>query len=154
MNHDIAKNRQDGWVKSSFMDSWIGIWANQMMSIYRLHMYNNIQLLHDLISSWEYQYWRRLSRIQFWYSQVDIISWPMPQLYLIKFKKKKKKKKKKSLQLFYYVISLNKNKATKTTKSWLWTMSWTVLNFFFYMMTNWFHSVKRGMNAYYRKDPS
>ena len=35
-----------------------------------------------------------------------------------------------SQQLFYYIISLNK-KATTTTKSWLWTVSWTVLNFFF-----------------------
>ena len=34
-----------------------------------------------------------------------------------------------SQQLFYYMISLNK-KATTTTKSWLSTMSWTVLNFF------------------------
>ena len=51
-----------------------------------------------------------------------------------------------SQQWFYYIISLNKKKATRT-KSWLWTMSWTVLIFFFYMMTNWFHSVKRGMNA-------
>ena len=35
-----------------------------------------------------------------------------------------------SQQLFFYIISQNK-KATTTTKSWLWSMSWLVLNFFF-----------------------
>ena len=40
-----------------------------------------------------------------------------------------------SQQLFYYIISLNKKKQQK--KSWPWTMSWTVLNFFFfYILTN------------------
>ena len=48
-------------------------------------------------------------------------------------------------QLFYYIISINK-KVTTTAKSWLCTMSWIS---FFYMMTNWFHSVKRGMNSYF-----
>ena len=37
----------------------------------------------------------------------------------------------KSQQLFYYTISLSK-KATTITKSWPCTMSWTVLNFFFF----------------------
>ena len=48
-----------------------------------------------------------------------------------------------------YNFSKQRKATATTTKSWLWTMSWTVLNFFFYMMTNWFHSVKRGMNAYF-----
>ena len=34
---------------------------------------------HDEISTLEYQYWLRRSRGQYWYSQVDIISCPMPQ---------------------------------------------------------------------------
>ena len=37
-----------------------------------------------------------------------------------------------SQQLFYYIISqAKKATTTTTTKSWLWTVSWTVLNFFF-----------------------
>ena len=34
---------------------------------------------HDVISTWEYKYWPRRSRGQYWKSQVDIISCPMPQ---------------------------------------------------------------------------
>ena len=38
---------------------------------------------------------------------------------------------------FIYIISLNKKKQQQlwTTKSWLWTMSWTVLNFFFFYIS-------------------
>ena len=39
-----------------------------------------------------------------------------------------------SQQLFYYIISLNKKATTTTTKSWLWTMSSTVLNFFLFTL--------------------
>ena len=49
---------------------------------------------HDVISTWEYQYWPRRSRGQYWYSQVDITSCPMPQkstiVLLYNFSKQKK----------------------------------------------------------------
>ena len=43
-----------------------------------------------MISTWEYQFWPRRSRGQYWYSQVDIISCRQ--------------------QMFYYITSLNKRK--------------------------------------------
>ena len=50
-----------------------------------------------------------------------------------------------SQQLFYYIISLSKKKQQQQQQN----LSYELLNFFFYMMTNWFHSVKRGKNAYF-----
>ena len=51
-----------------------------------------------------------------------------------------------SQQLFYFIIFLNK-KATKQHKILAMEYVLDRLEYFFYMMTSWFHSVKRGMNA-------
>ena len=55
-----------------------------------------------------------------------------------------------SQQLFYYIISLSKKKQQQQQQNLDYGLCLGQSSIsFFYMMTNWFHSVKRGMNAYF-----
>ena len=79
---------------------------------------------HDVISTWEYQYWPRRSQGQYWYHRSR--SYHVQCL--------------NSQQLFYYIISLKRKKQQQNLGYGLcFGQSWIS---FLYMMTNLFHSVK------------